>query len=147
VLHPKGEECDDASRTGIVGGNSTAQDTVLDIDIAEEVVHVQMVGAEPDPDLAPGGLTRNLSARSRDPLLGEPESLEKNAHAHLESAEPETLMNVEDDWLQEVEEEGTAEVMGAVDDLCVDLQELGVSHLTTFEGTSILTSPLSQSLH
>jgi hypothetical protein len=134
--------------------------TVLDIAITreswlaeeEEVAHAQIVDAETDlpwghlEDSVVDAHAQFVSAEP-DPLVGEPESLEDDAHAHLESAEPEILMNVEDDWLQEVEEEGTAKVMAAVDDTRVDLQRFGVSQPTTLKKASILTLPLSQSPH
>jgi len=133
--------------------------TVLDIAIAgeswlaeeEEVVHAQIVDAEPDltwhlEDPVVADAHAQLVSAEPDPWLGEPDSLEDDACAHLVSGEPEILMNVEDDWLQEVEEKVTAEVMAAVNDTSVDLQGLGVSQLTTPEGKS-LTSPLSQSPH
>ena len=47
-------------------------------------------------------LTRNVSARSRIYQLAI--TMRKHNHAHLESAEPETLMYAEDDLLHEAEE-------------------------------------------
>ena len=47
-------------------------------------------------------LTRNVSARSRIYQLAI--TMWKHNHAHLESAEPETLMYAEDDLLHEAEE-------------------------------------------
>ena len=132
--------------------------TVLDVDVAgefwlaeEEVAHAQIVDAE--PDLTWGHLENSAAdahaqfvSAEPEPWLGKPDSLEDDAHAHLESAEPEILMNTEEDWLQEMEEEETAEVIAAVDeekDPHVDLQGLGVSHLTMLKGTRPLASPLS----
>jgi hypothetical protein len=125
----------------------------------EEAVHVQMVDAEPVPtrghleNSVVDAHTQFVSAEP-DPWLGEPDSLEDNARVHLESTGPETLMDAEDDGLheeEEVEEEETAEVAAAVDegkDPRINLQELGVSHLTTLEGTSCsLTFQSSPLLH
>ena len=137
--------------------------TVLEIDIAEElwmaeeevVAHTQMVDVE--PDLTWGHIEdrvadahAQLVGAEPDPLLGERDSLEDNAHAHLESVEPEILTCTEDDLLnevEEVEEDGTTELIAEEKDPHDDLQGLGVSHLTTLEGTNAPTLLLSQSKH
>ncbi|KAF8489659.1 hypothetical protein F5888DRAFT_1870139 [Russula emetica] len=116
--------------------------------------HAQLVSAEPDLWLELDCLEDNARMQDigmePDPLVG---NHNEDAHAQLESAELEILTNKEDGLLHQVEEvegEGTAEVIAAVDeekDPRVDLQGLGVSHLATLEGTKVLTFPLSQSPH
>jgi hypothetical protein len=118
----------------------------------EEVVHAQIVDAEPDltwhlEDSAIADAHVQLVSAEPDPWLGKPDSLEDDTRAHLVSTEPEILMNAEEDWLQEVEEEETDEVTAAVDNTHIDLQRLGVSKLTMLKGKCILTFPLSQSPH
>ena len=180
MLHPKeGEECDCACCTGIVGAtllpethHVEATHTVMDINIAgefwlaeeDEVAHMQMVDIEPDltwchPKDSVTDAHTQLVSMELDFLLGNLDSLEDDAHMHLESTKPEGLMNAEVDWLyeakemekdKEVEEEKPAKAVVAVDkdkDPCINLQGLGVSHLTTLKGTNALTFPLSESLH
>ena len=131
--------------------------TALEINIAgeswlaeEEVVQAQVVDVE--LDLTWGHLEDSIGdahvpfvSAEPDPLLGELDSLEDNAHAHLESTELEILTNTEVNWLEEVEEEETAKVMAVVDGPRVDLQGLGVSNLTMLKGMNTLTFPSLES--
>ena len=133
-----------------------------------KVTHMQVVSAEPDPllgdqdnlkddahmqtvDMKPvptWGHPEDLSVDAHtqfvsmepDPPLGDPH---EDAHAHPECTEPEVLMDMKDELLHEVKEveEETTGVTAAVDKEHVDLQGLGVSHLTMLEGANTLTFP------
>ena len=135
---------------------------------AVKVAHAQLVSAEPDPLLGDqDNIEDDAHAQTVDaePVLtwGHPEdpsvdahvqfvSVEldlplgnphEDTHAHPECTESEVLMDTKDDLLHEVEEveEETTGVTTAVDKERVNLQGLGVSHLTTFEGANTLTFP------
>ena len=88
----------------------------------EGVAHTQKVDVE--PSLIRGEVT--------DPNM--------DAHAHLEGAEPECPVDIEDGW--SLEEEGTAGENTSVEedsDPHVELQEPRVSHLSRLEEEEFLT--------
>jgi hypothetical protein len=67
-----------------------------------------------------------------------------NAPLHLESTEPEVLMDAEGDW--SLEEDGAGRENASVDEdegPHVELQEPGISYLATSEEEKFLTSPPS----
>ena len=75
------------------------------------------------------------------------EEINLNAPAHLESAGPEVLMDAEEDRPYVLKEDGTTRGNASVGedrDPRIELQEPGVSHLTTQEkaGSLTLSSPM-----
>ena len=114
-------------------------------DDLEDKAHAQMVDAEPGPTLGyPEDPSVDAHAQfvsmEPNPPLGDPH---EDTCAHPECTELEVLMDMKDDLLHEVKEveEETTGVTTAVDKECVDLQGLGVSHLTMLEGANTLTFP------
>ena len=106
--------------------------------------HAQMVDAE--PDLTRGHLENSDADVHAQFVSAEPDPWldEDDARMHLESMQPEILMNAEVDWLQELEEAEEVEEEIASS----NLQGYRVSHITTLEGiTHALTFSLSRSLH
>lgn len=77
-------------------------------------------------------------------MQGDVINLNANALVHLESTEPEVLMDAEGD--RSLEEDGAARENASVDedeDPHVELQEPGISYLATSEEGKFLASPPS----
>ena len=114
-------------------------------DAIEGVTYTHHDHVEPDLHTRqPGDLNVNtpegVAHSEPDLMLGEEADL--NASAHLEGAEPEPLMDTEEDRLLKVEEDGATGKAASVErDVgpCVELQDPGVSCLAMQEDARSLT--------